>query len=287
MKTFFAILLLITQQLFGQTTLDKIQSLNLEIVEGNLLKYYSNGAVVRANNLEELLGNSMNYFESSLGVKESFSIAVLDSNDWVKVTNIPYGLPFVSGPPYIVCFPSSNKNVLGQIIQSTIKNYNLSEKYAKSDEELIEIFISMIGFHELGHIYAKEYGINFPNKWTYEFAATYIAYLYLTDNFQIEADIWLKISEILEKEINPNYTSLKNFENLYVRVGVENYAWYQVVFLLRVTEVEKEIGIGLLEKLLNTNLTSSDKYLSLDMLENIHPGFLNWAEKYKLIEEIK
>ena len=145
----------------------------------------------------------------------------------------------------------------------------------------------MIWFHELGHIYAKEYGINFPNKWTYEFAATYIAYLYLTDVFPVEADIWLSISEILEKEIKPNYTSLKDFENLYVRVGVENYAWYQVVFLLRVAEVEKEIGTGLLKKLLNTNLTSSDKYLSLDMLEDIHPEFLSWAEKYKLIEEIK
>ena len=125
------------------------------------------------------------------------------------------------------------------------------------------------------------------NKWTYEFAATYIAYLYLTDVFPVEADIWLSISEILEKEIKPNYTSLKDFENLYVRVGVENYAWYQVVFLLRVAEVEKEIGTGLLKKLLNTNLTSSDKYLSLDMLEDIHPEFLSWAEKYKLIEEIK
>jgi hypothetical protein len=274
-------------QLFGQTTLDKIQSLNLGKEEGTILKYYSNGTEERANNLEELLGNSKSYFESSLGVKESFSIAVLDSNDWVKVTNIPYGLPFVSGPPYIVCFPSSNENVLGQIIQRSIKNYNLSEKYEKSDEELIEIFISMIGFHELGHIYAKEYGINFPNKWTYEFAATYTAYLYLTDNFPVEADIWLSISEILEKEINPNYTSLNDFENLYVRVGVENYAWYQVVFLLRVAEVEKAIGISLLEILLNTKITSSDEYLSLDKLENIHPGFLNWAEKYKLIEEIK
>ena len=114
--------------------------------------------------------------------------------------------------------------------------------------------------------------------------------LFEADTFhsqKFEADIWLSISEILEKEIKPNYTSLKDFENLYVRVGVENYAWYQVVFLLRVAEVEKEIGTGLLKKLLNTNLTSSDKYLSLDMLEDIHPEFLSWAEKYKLIEEIK
>ncbi len=277
------IILLVSRIVFGQSTLEKIESLNLQKDNGAILKYYSIGFNERAEELEKLLENSLTYFEKNLGVKETFFIAVLDSIDWVKITNIPYGLPFVSGPPYVVCFPASNNNILSQIIKKSISGYGLTSVYHKTNEELVQLFISMIGFHELGHIYAKKYGLIFPNKWTFEFVATYIAYLYLEDNFPIEADIWRRISEILIIKIIPNHTLLSEFEKLYFRVGIENYAWYQVAFLLKVVDVKDKLGINFLKKLSNVELVSSNEDFSLGILENIEPGFIAWAKKYKLL----
>jgi hypothetical protein len=68
-------------------------------------------------------------------------------------------------------------------------------------------------------MYANAYGISFPNKWTYEFAATYFAYFYLDQNFPKQSEIWFDVSKILVKELTPRYTSLNDFEEMCVRVG--------------------------------------------------------------------
>lgn len=280
----FFIISLFCPAILSQPLIDKIQQLHLQKKEGKIIQYYSQGGEKTAESLGRVLNESPAYYKSNFGISEIFSIAVLDPSDWSKISEIPYGLPFVSGPPYVICFPSSAENELAHIIQESIADYNLSDYYSKSDNELTGLFTSMIGFHELGHIYAKKYGLNFPNRWSFEFAATYFAYLYLTDNYPLESEIWCRISEILAGEIKPQYTHLSDFENLYFRVGIENYAWYQVVFLLRVAETENISGKGFLKKLSDITLNPSDDDYSLNNLEKIGPGFIKWAEKYKLIE---
>ncbi len=278
------IILLCCSRIFSQSNLEKVKSLRINQSEDTITVYYSNGYYLRAVQTKNLLKKSSDYFENKFGVKETFSIAVLDSGDWNKITEIPYGLPFVSGPPYIVCIPASSDNELGKIIKESISGYNLNERYSIENDEIINLFISLIGFHELGHIYSKAYGLKFPNKWTFEFAATYFAYRFLFDDNPSDCQIWEKVAEILIEEIKPIHTSLSDFEKLYVRVGVENYAWYQAVFLLRAAEVNAENGHEFIKELLKVNLTNSSNYYSLDILEKINPGFLAWAQMFKLIE---
>lgn len=282
-KLILLLFVLIQSLIFSQSTLEKVKSLNLNKSEDNILTFYSDDYKHSAESIKELLGNSTNYFEKTFEINESFSIAVLDSNDWIKITQIPYGLPFVSGPPNIVCIPASTNNVLAKVIKEAIAGYNLQARYAKPVDETINLFISLIGFHELGHIYARACGIEFPNKWTFELAATYFAYLYLKENAPDAALLWVDIAKILVEEIKPQHTSLTDFEDLYVRVGVANYAWYQVVFLLQVAEVEEKQNVNFIERLITKDsLNSGD--LSLSALEEIQPGFINWAKKYKLID---
>jgi hypothetical protein len=286
MKSFLLILILYSycSAVSGQSLLDKIETLHLQKKDGEIIEYYSPGGEKTAGSLVKLLAKSSTYYQDQFGISENFSIAVLDSADWSEITNVPYGLPFVSGPPYVVCFPSSSENKLSRIIKKSIEGYNLSADYSKTDDDLVRLFTSMIGFHELGHIYAKKYGLNFPNKWTYEFGATYFAYLYLAENYPQEADIWRRISEILVNEIKPVHTLLSDFENLYFRVGIENYAWYQVIFLLKVVETENISGAAFLKKLSGIQLSTSDDNFSLTRMEQIGPGFIKWAEKYNLIK---
>lgn len=264
------------------STLEKVRALHLKSIDGNIETYFSAGYEDRATANVKLLSKSIGFFKENFGVDESFSIAVIDSANWGKITSIPYGLPFVSGPPYIVCIPAGSENTLSNTIETVIDGYELNAQYGMTNKEIVDLFISLIGFHELGHIYANSYGPTFPNKWTFEFAATYFAYFYLDQNFTKERDIWIDVSNIIIKEIQPRYTSLKDFEIKYSGVGVENYAWYQVVFLLQVEKLYKNQGKAFLEKLQTHTWSSNSTTEYLDEMDEIGSGFTQWAHRYKL-----
>lgn len=282
MKNIFLVLVLCIT-ILPQSVLQQVEDLNLQYLEKQIITYYSNGFEAEATKIEQTLSNSTTYFENEFDVNQDFVIAVLNSEDWQKVSQIPYGLPFVSGPPYIVCIPGNTNNELGKLVENAISQSDLDKKYNLSNNEIAHRFITLIGFHELGHIYSKVIGINFPNKWTFEFAATYFAYLYLNNNEPDKNQLWLDVADILLDDISPNYTSLKDFEELYVRVGVENYAWYQVVFLKRVAETADNMSKVFIDELKRTKLSNDN--LSLNELENIDNGFFEWAYEYKLLNE--
>ena len=279
--TAFLLLFIFQFSFYSQSLIEEIKSLHLEKSEAGLTAYYSEGSYERAEEVKFRLKNSAEYFEKTFAIEENFSIAILNEEDWKKVSKIPYGLPFVSGPPYIVVFPADLNNELGNLVLESLAEENLDQKYTISNEEIAYRFISLIGFHELGHIYSKASGIDFPNKWTFEFAATYFAYLYLLDNSVESKNLWLDVAHILEEEISPTYTTLKDFEELYVRVGVENYAWYQVIFLERVAEVADQNGKDFIYDLIKSDSLTKDNF-SLDELEKLESGFIKWAEIYGL-----
>jgi len=262
--------------------LEKVARLNLKTIDRSIKTYYVNGYKQRAETTLNVLHKSIKFYEKNFDVKQSFALAIIDSSSWEKITQIPYGLPFVSGPPYIVCLPANSNNALSEIIFTALDGYELNTQNGMSQEEIVNLFISLIGFHELGHIYANAYGISFPNKWTFEFAATYFAYFYLEQNFPRQSEIWVDVSEILVKELEPSNTSLNDFEEMYVRVGVENYAWYQAAFLVRVMEVYRQQGIEFLRKLKKHQWPSNSPSEYLNEMENISSGFVKWAQNYHL-----
>lgn len=281
MKPIIFLLLIFHSSLFCQHVLNDIQMLDLQKNEGEVPSYFSAEYENRAEEVKSLLHNSARYFEDTFCIKENFALAVLDSKAWKQITKIPYGLPFVSGPPYVVVFPATLNNELGNLVTNALKDSDLDKKYSLSNNEIAFRFISLIGFHELGHIYSKASEIKFPNKWSFEFAATYFAYLFLIDNSEQNKNLWLDVGDILEGNISPEHTSLKDFEELYVNVGVENYAWYQVIFLERVSEIAEVEGKNFIDNWLKDNSISNGNY-ALDDLEKLDDGFIDWAEDYSL-----
>jgi len=269
----------------ASSMLEKVERLNLNAIDGGIKTYYSNGYKDRANTTLDVLQKSIEFYEDNFEVRQTFALAVIDSGSWKKITQIPYGLPFVSGPPYIVCIPANSNNVLSETILAAMDGYELNTQNGMTQEEIVNLFVSLIGFHELGHIYANEYGISFPNKWIFEFAATYFAYFYLEQNFPRQSEIWVDVSEILVKELEPSYTSLRDFEEMYVKVGVKNYAWYQALFLVRVMEVYPQHGIGFLKKLKDYSWPSGSISEYLNEMETISPGFITWAQNYRLHDD--
>ncbi|MFZ0390894.1 MAG: hypothetical protein WAN36_10590 [Calditrichia bacterium] len=284
MRCIIMVLFLITAQAAqAQSVTEKIRELNLEKCEGPAASWYSRGFKDRSAGISSLLGKSAEYFQQNFGVQESWVLAVLDSTDWAGVTGIPYGVPFVSGPPFIVCIPADSRHDLAKIISAAVAGKQLENKYSLTIEEIVNRFTALIGFHELGHIYAREYGIVFTNKWTFEFTATYFAYAYLEENFPRENELWQEVSVLLLKTLNPAHTSLQDFENLCVQVGVENYAWYQVVFLMQAAEVYRAEGRGFLRELKNNVFRDESGSFLVKEWEAIHPGFLQWAAEFGLL----
>lgn len=251
------------------STLEKVKALDLNSIDGHIETYYPAEYEDRAIANVNLLSKSTGFFKENFGVDQTFSIAVIDSVHWEKVTSVPFGLPFVSGPPYVVCIPAGSENILSNTIAAAIDGYELNAQYGMTNKEIVDLFVSLIGFHELGHIYAHSYGATFPNKWTFEFAATYFAYFYLDQNFVKERDTWIDVSKIIIKESKPQYTSLKDFEMKYTGVGIQNYAWYQVVFLLQAEKVYKIQGKAFLTELKTHTWKSNSETEYLDEMEEI------------------
>ncbi len=282
MKILILILMIFALPLLSQTAKEKVEALNLPQLSGSVTTNYSKSFEQRAREVQDLLAPAGAFFEEHLGVKEDFQLAILDEQDWQNVTPIPYGLPFVSGPPNVVFIPATPNHELARIILSAIKNKGFDKKYGLSNKAISELFVALIGFHELGHVYARAYGISFPNKWTFEFVATYMAYYYLKENKPEYNALWLDAGSALLDVIEPRHTSLADFERLYTRVGIANYAWYQVVFLQQVHETYQRHEKNLLKEMHDHNWPAESPTHYLDEMEKIARGFLGWAKQYNL-----
>lgn len=278
------VLIMIAQSSMGQSLRQPIETLSLHVLKGTVHTRYSDGYKSYAQNIQKLLESSITYFENRFDVHEQYSVAVLNANQWQQISQVPYGLPFVSGPPYVVCLPANEKNVLAESIWKSIDKTDLPSDFQMSTQEIVQRFVSIIGLHELGHIYARAYGIDPPNKWIAEFTATYFAYSYLKTNHPEDAQLWTNVASILVSDFHPRYNSFGQFEELYTRVGVKNYAWFQVVFLLGVKEVYSQQGPGFLEHLSTHNWTSSSDEYYMDEIKNLAPGLIPEMTKCGLVQ---
>ena len=121
-----------------------------------------------------------------------------------------------------------------------------------------------------------------PNKWVYEFQASYLAYAYLRERDPGMASLWQQTSRLLANQIEPAHTTFADFEEMYVRVGIENYSWYQGVFQQRVHQVYNSRGLEFIREMQNSQWSQPEEIYFLNVLEELEPGFISWAERYGL-----
>lgn len=278
MRIPFLLLLLASLPLAVASTLERVASLELTHTKGPIEAYYAKGYGGKARATVELLQGTNAFFGRELGREIAFSIAVMDPSAWERVSRIPYGLPFVSGPPYIVCLPATTDNPLASVLAGAVAGTDLLEWFSLETDVLVDRYISFIGFHELGHIYAREAGMSFPNKWTFEFMATYLAYAYLREEQPDMARLWGTVTDAVVAELAPEIRNLARFEEQYVRVGVGPYAWYQMVFLQRVRDVYGEHGLAFVERYRSTSFPEKSDSHYLKQLDAMAPGFEAWAK---------
>jgi len=280
----FLALLLVSTPAWGQvdSTLSRIQSLQVESADGELALFFSNGHRKRAEDLGVLLAAADRFLRDSLDVVVEISLAVLSEDDWQQVWPGPYGVPYLSlGRPWVAVMPAE--------VDNSVMFYGMSQGLG---EQGARTMIDNIGFHEVGHAYISEYlypeaGPNEPPlRWLDEFFAQYLAYAFMSELAADRAAVWDEFTQGTLNQFTPKYRSLDEFDAEYYgylrsEEGTTNYAWYQSLFAQRAEAVYKNRGIGFLRELKQVlPWDQFDQWTTdeiLDAMELVEPGFQHWA----------
>jgi hypothetical protein len=276
----------------GGITVEAILALSPHVLAGDVPVYHSPGYVRRAAELQALIDDGRRFFDDSLGLRAEVSLAVLAEADWSRLTDVPYTIPFYSSGAALIFLPATTA---GPIVddylasQARLPAARLARiRDAGFDyEQGAHTMVDLIGYHELGHLYTRAYGIQPPSPWMHEFLATYFAYAYLRRAQPRLADLWDGMVAAPPDD-RPQHTSLPDFDRLYFGVGPENYFWYQGTYATRATEVFARHGLGFVSAVRDAFPAGGDAAQHsgeevLAALERIDPGFMAWADSLQSV----
>lgn len=275
----------------GQSMLDKLRTLPVDTGDYSIKVYYSPGGEKKAAELGPMLNDALLYFNRNLNTRLDLRLALLNEDHWRQVRKTPYGLPFVdsSTSPAVAVLPVTSGGSVYEFLLDLEENVSqtLKEEVASlgySWEAFSAKVVDLVAFHEIGHPYAKAYGIGLPTLWLNEFVANYFAYLYMYKNAPEMAKVWKLSGDIIYDGHTPKHKTLEEFNELYSGVGVPNYAWYQAAFEKKANPLVEEKGVSFLHDLKQKfpedvgNISNEE---ILNRLEEISPGFKEWARIFE------
>lgn len=79
-------------------SLDSVRVLKLDSAGAGARAYFRPQHRARALEVQSLLKDFLTFYRERAGLETVMRVAVVDSMDWVRITNAPYGLPTNSGP---------------------------------------------------------------------------------------------------------------------------------------------------------------------------------------------
>ena len=204
----------------------------------------------------------------------------------LPISQVPYGVPYVQGG--VVFIPAAgdgaiSADFLGLEAGASAAVQEKVQETGMSFADNARRIPYLIGYHELGHGYTQGYGIRPHTRWFNEFLATYMAYAFLHRMRPPLARGWEAMMQAKLEAPAPTHTSLADFDRLYIRVGPENYNWYQSAFAMMAAEVFQAHGLGFLARVREAFPAGEGPALDSDAvlarLEQIHPGFRAWADR--------
>ena len=229
-------LLLLLGLIFGgssksQTQLDTLISLRkTDFIGGKVPTYYSPGSEKVAKEYQQTLKAAIDYFEKKYNKVFNVKLAVLDSAQWLH-ERVPFGLIFYSNGWIVLN--------AGMSYQKFADMYGLNIKHAAADlkkaqfnpDAFITSVFKFYSVHELGHYFINELSnAKSPDKWTNEFVPTFLAYDFFSRERKKELKGMEVFSSLLREQYKPTYSSIGDFNEKYVRVGISNYVWYHSSF---------------------------------------------------------
>jgi hypothetical protein len=271
----------------GQSDLLKVAE-SLQKSEGKVTIYYPATIEKQAKSIQALIEKAVEYYNTHLGINIPISVILFGPEEYRLYTKEKFGksdpynefLPFVAaGPPTVMCLPAISGSALDSLTQMAIKQSSSSKSLHLSIQEISQRFTALVGLHELGHQYMRELEIGEPVHWFQEMMANFIADAFLTDVSEADAQIWQLVTEAYVTYLKPVN---KTFSGIH-KGNQENYVWWQGNITLIAHEVYKKYGFDFVRKLQqlnNVKIFPEDDLSFIIALEEIAPGFEQWAEKY-------
>jgi len=261
---------------------------SLQKSEGKVTAYYPASIERQAKSIQDLLGKAVDYYNKKLGIDFPISVVLFGPEEYARYTKEKFGkadqynefLPFVaSGPPMVMCLPAMGGSALDSLTQMALRNSPSLKKLNLSIPEISQRFTALVGLHELGHQYIGELEICQAVHWFQEMMANFIADAFLTDVSPSDALLWQVVMEAYETNLKPSNRTFSGIHN----GNQENYVWWQGNITLIAHEMYKKYGLDFLEelrKLSNVKIFHEDDLSFIIALDQIAPGFEQWAEKY-------
>ena len=261
---------------------------SLKKSEGKVTAYYPPSIEKQAKSIQDLLEKAVNYYNKQLGINFPISVVLFGPEEYARYTKEKFGkadqynefLPFVaSGPPKVMCLPAMGGSALDSLTQMALKKSPSLKKLNLSIPEISQRFTALVGLHELGHQYIGELEICQAVHWFQEMMANFIADAFLTDVSPSDALLWQVVMEAYETNLKSTNRTFSGIHN-----GIqENYVWWQGNITLIAHDVYKKYGLDFLQKLRklsNVKIFHEDDLSFIIALDQIAPGFEQWAEKY-------
>lgn len=189
----------------------------------------------------------------------SFTLYVLDKQDWASVATVPiYGIPHYDGRCIVM---GAEKSMIGQKNVDLIRQHvpeglkPLQAIYADDSGEIdLSSFFFTLVVHELGHSYHNQFPFHFPRLWLQELFANLCNHVYLADTESglldklVTFPLWA--SRLPSSEFE--YHTWDQFEEFYPPAMQDhNYGWYQSRLKVLAAQLYESHGESLLLRIWN------------------------------------
>jgi hypothetical protein len=230
------LLLILWGVIFGcssiaQTQLDSLIALRTtNFIEGKVPTYYSPGSKTVAKEYQQTISAAIDYFGKKYKKVFAVKLAVLDSAQWLY-ERVPFGLIFYSDGWIVLNAGMKYQKFIDMYgLDITHTDTELRKEKLKSDAFITSVF-KFYSVHELGHYFINKLSeAKAPDRWTNEFIPTYLAYDFFNRERKKELIGMEVFSSLLKNHYQPAYSSIGDFNERYVRVGIPNYVWYHSNF---------------------------------------------------------
>lgn len=234
--------------------------------------YYSTAQEERARNFALFMENAVAYFRETLQFTPRIQLYVLAPADWKFFAAKPlldvYGFPHNVDPERLVIAAEDNDfwrsflPPIGQLPPPLAAQ--VTKAYGKTDGSFsMKPFFDLLALHEMGHSYTAQAGLTLQRHWMSELFANLMLHTYIADK-QPELLPALETfpGMVVQKgSAEYTYTSLADFERLYVNLGMgpKNYSWYQCKLHTAAKEIYNAGGNAVLKKLWKTLKNHTEK----------------------------
>jgi hypothetical protein len=260
----------------------------LNKIQGSVTVYYPDLFEREASEIHKLIESAVEYYNQDLKINIPISVFLLGPEEFAKYSKEQWGseapyntfLPFVvQGTPASMYLPLNAGSALDFFSLKAIEGSPSIIPIGSTSQEMSQRFTTLVGLHELGHQYMRELKITQPVHWFQEMMANFIADAFLLKVSPADAKLWISIMEAYEKILIPTN---KTFSGIH-KGGQENYVWWQGNTAVLARELYNIYGLDFIQKMQDLNnekIFQEDDPNFIVALDEISPGFKQWAERY-------